>query len=767
MAVPLHQQHRRPLLLERLMETVRPEFRAEVFRPPRDCQVFFQGICVVPDCTVMISHTARGLCGGHYQRWKANEKHAPGGLFDHWLLSEGENTRRRNAPPAPCAIRRCNRGLKSHGLCHRHAEAWMRYGRPALSEWIDQTTYQPPTTRGFGERGCGFPACPRWTDGPNMALCRAHYERWRTHGRPDLQAWFSELEHAGDPKLKLGRLERHLRLEVQFGLQCRNDEAAKRTMIRTVRESVRLVAGAHDAGLTSLLDWDDEQWKAFIGGSREARTSGQSTALQFIRDTRLRLHVLLAGDDLWADQFPRETWDLRVLGINDESVRHFRFGGIPQPWLRDLVKRWIRWRMSQGLAPGTLAINIAGVSEFAAFLGAEAELEGLDRARIEAWLARLLVDFPDPDTRRAKITSLSTFLRDTHRHAWAPGLSPTAFCYDDSPPRKPPKPRWIPEDVMRQMETPDNLALFPSDDGRLILQILMNCGVRLKDARKLPIDCIVRDEAGAPYLAWINYKMRGRLAFFPISESLATTINDQQQRVAQRFEDGSPWLFPGHQANLDGAKSATTSWWRGQLKRWLKTIELVHRDKPTRVTAHQFRHTVGTRLINADVPQHVVQHLLDHMSPQMTAVYARLLDKTVREHWERATKIDAQGNIAELDEGHPLADAQWMRLSMVRAKVTLPNGYCGAPIQTDCEYANPCLDCRFFLTTSDFLDQHKRQRDETTRLISDAETSGMKRIAEKNTQTLIKLETLIATLEKVGPRQVVAGGEVEDLDAAC
>ncbi|MFF3159208.1 tyrosine-type recombinase/integrase [Streptomyces sp. NPDC057910] len=177
-------------------------------------------------------------------------------------------------------------------------------------------------------------------------------------------------------------------------------------------------------------------------------------------------------------------------------------------------------------------------------------------------------------------------------------------------------------------------------------------------------------------------------------------------------------------------------------------------------------HTVGTRLINADVPQHIVQQLLDHMSPQMTAIYACLLDKTVGQHWERATKVNAEGQPVDLDEEHPLADAQWMRVSMIRAKVTLPNGYCGAPVQTDCEYANPCLDCQFFLTTGDFMDQHKRQREETARLISDAEASGMKRIAEKNTKTLIKLETLIATLEKAGPRQIVAGGQVEDLDAA-
>ena len=36
--------------------------------------------------------------------------------------------------------------------------------------------------------------------------------------------------------------------------------------------------------------------------------------------------------------------------------------------------------------------------------------------------------------------------------------------------------------------------------------------------------------------------------------------------------------------------------------------------QPVNVTAHQFRHTLGTRLINDGVPQHVVQKLLGHAS---------------------------------------------------------------------------------------------------------------------------------------------------------
>jgi integrase len=68
-----------------------------------------------------------------------------------------------------------------------------------------------------------------------------------------------------------------------------------------------------------------------------------------------------------------------------------------------------------------------------------------------------------------------------------------------------------------------------------------------------------------------------------------------------------------------------------------------------RLTPHQWRHTLGTRLINRDVPQEVVRRILDHDSPQMTAHYARLHDTTVRRHWEAARKVDVTGQAVLVD----------------------------------------------------------------------------------------------------------------------
>jgi hypothetical protein len=103
---------------------------------------------------------------------------------------------------------------------------------------------------------------------------------------------------------------------------------------------------------------------------------------------------------------------------------------------------------------------------------------------------------------------------------------------------------------------------------------------------------------------------------------------------------------------------------------------------------HQWRHTLGTVLINRDVPQHVGQKILDHDSAEMTAHYAWLSDNTVREHWERARKVNAQGQPVQISPDRPLGDAAWSKQRLSLATQALPNGHCELPMVRTCPHAN-------------------------------------------------------------------------------
>src|SRR4029453_6016746 len=63
-----------------------------------------------------------------------------------------------------------------------------------------------------------------------------------------------------------------------------------------------------------------------------------------------------------------------------------------------------------------------------------------------------------------------------------------------------------------------------------------------------------------------------------------------------------------------------------------------------------------------------VRRLLDHTSHTMTARYARLADTTIRQHWERAQKINIRGEPIDTTTAGPLADAAWMKKTLSRAK---------------------------------------------------------------------------------------------------
>lgn len=307
---------------------------------------------------------------------------------------------------------------------------------------------------------------------------------------------------------------------------------------------------------------------------------------------------------------------------------------------------------------------------------------------------------------------------------------------------------------MAQVEDPANLDLWNNPDRHLVTLILIRCGLRISDALGLSArDCITRDGDGAPYLRYFNHKMK-REALVPIDGELEQQIRDQQARVTSRYPDRAPVLFPQTKANPDGGKAMRGTSYRRALYDWLERCDI--RDEhghPVHLTPHQWRHTLGTRLINNDVPQEVVRRILDHDSHAMTAHYARLSDTTIRRHWEQARKVNAAGETVTLEPEGPLAEAAWAKQRISRATQALPNGYCSLPLVQSCPHANSCLTCPMFVTTAEFLPQHRQHHQQTLQIVSAAQARGQARQAEMNQQVANNLEKIITTLEADIPEQ--------------
>jgi hypothetical protein len=222
----------------------------------------------------------------------------------------------------------------------------------------------------------------------------------------------------------------------------------------------------------------------------------------------------------------------------------------------------------------------------------------------------------------------------------------------------------------------------------------------------------------------------------PLDAETTAVIRAQQAAVRDQFPDGCRWLFPGFRHNRAGKHHITHGSLNSALHRWAANWTLYDlpdpetgERPPLRLTAHRFRHTVATRMLNEDVSNWVVQRFLGHESPEMTARYADLHDKTLREHFDRfCHRVTAAGEVVQLIAEEPVAEGMALAERLRRARQTLPNGYCARPIQTDCIHPNFCHGCTQFATDVTFLPVLRGQRQRATRSSSSrrkkAETGG-------------------------------------------
>ena len=168
---------------------------------------------------------------------------------------------------------------------------------------------------------------------------------------------------------------------------------------------------------------------------------------------------------------------------------------------------------------------------------------------------------------------------------------------------------------------------------------------------------------------------------------------------------------------------------------------------------HAFRRVRISRCtgFNAGVPQHVIQRLLGHASPRMTARYAQIHDHTVRDAFQRycAQRVDTTGDLVPYDPDALTADAEWAKHNLARVRDSLPNGYCGRPPQQDCPHPNACLTCPDFQTTPEFLDVHRQQAATNKKLIARADSNGQFRLSDNLRRVQDSLDRIIPALEQL------------------
>ena len=160
----------------------------------------------------------------------------------------------------------------------------------------------------------------------------------------------------GRDRFDLQALPTPMRLEIAYAIQRRVDARRTKTRPDQIRALLRKLAAS---GESSLLDRPAEEWNKSLGFSSRHGDSER----RFLLDAIGYLRDLAEGTG-WDAEYPRDMWLLRRLGYPGRDAV-LRFGGIEPAWLRELTKRWARWRLSTGTALATVLADVRAITRFA------------------------------------------------------------------------------------------------------------------------------------------------------------------------------------------------------------------------------------------------------------------------------------------------------------------------------------------------------------------------------------------------------------------
>jgi integrase/recombinase XerD len=460
---------------------------------------------------------------------------------------------------------------------------------------------------------------------------------------------------------------------------------------------------------------------------------------------------LLRSDDVWFAE------DLGI-DIHPHRQNHgtkFNFKYIKQEWFKEIAKKFIKYKANIESSFSTLQMYLAGFNYFSSFLLLKPsvnQLEDIDRSIILEYLDYNNQNKLSLRIKTSRISTLASLFETGTANNWFI-LKPYLIRKEDYPGQIKVLPRYIPNDVIYQLN--QHLDSLPESVMRMVL-VIEECGLRIGELCQLPLDCLKQDAKGGWFIQFMRWKMKFETTL-PISIELAEVIKEQQSYIQENLGKDYQYLFC---ANKNGGfshkftpnpKVMGCKPFINYVKRLADEFDICDSTgNRWNFQTHQFRHTVGTRMINNDVPQHIVQRYLGHSTPHMTSTYAHIHDATLRKQIDKYldTKVvNINGEViesitSELDTDSKL---QWMKKKVLAE--TLPNGYCGLPAQLTCSKGNACLTCSDFRTTVEFIDQHKQQLERTNQVLEVVQANGWERQIQVNQDVKTSLEKIITTLE--------------------
>lgn len=471
------------------------------------------------------------------------------------------------------------------------------------------------------------------------------------------------------------------------------------------------------------------------------------------------------------EEYEKDIWDGRKIPSVKIAVNTanywVNFTSIPKEF-RDFVKRYMKLCLTVN-SMSQCRLELDSISYFLKFINekepAWTNLNLLSRHHVEEFIFQYISTHTEKTRRMLdRLICIRRFLFRIQEFDYkeAPhNPAPKLFYYEDIPsfqnlPPKQERIKYIPENVMFQLK--EHLGdLTPSEYIPVVI-LLIASGWRASDILNLKYDDCLEHTSQGWYLKGDILKTNTKDHRIPITDEVRILVESVAQVVQEK---STPTNNPLHLLfnRFHGSRMGRSPDNR-RISEALDRLAKKHNitDDQGNIyhfNLHAFRHTKGVELINNGMNLVHVQKWMAHMTPEMTLVYAKILDTTLRKSWESIAKqgvfrITPTGNIEKFDisdiDNEDLIEWEYIRHNLDAVK--MPLGFCMKPKKQECfSQLNPCLTCRNLCTTPDFLPQFEIEIEETKLLIERGKIQGRQVWVEKNQHLLDRYEEIVSILK--------------------
>lgn len=248
-------------------------------------------------------------------------------------------------------------------------------------------------------------------------------------------------------------------------------------------------------------------------------------------------------------------------------------------------------------------------------------------------------------TRYTYISPLLQFFRETSQWGWTDVPARPLLGRSDLPKLPSRLPRFIPRDELdRLMQAVEDLE---DPHQRTALLLLRWSGARRGEITRLPVDCLDAYPDGYPRLripVGKTYTERMIPLHPQAADALRSLIETAKAGHAAARHD--PWAQRSvrYMFMRRGKPMGKAFLFDDALEIACRKAGLLDGDGNHTVTAHRFRHSVGTQLAEGGAQIQTIMAILGHRSAQMSAAYSHISDPVLKEQYEKV--IAAGGRIA-------------------------------------------------------------------------------------------------------------------------